>query len=223
MLTPLAVLACLAAATVAGQAKTTPPAAAIAPSQAKPDLPLLEDEEEANPFSPDKPNAPAVVDKTDKTLNDLFSKLAAAGSVVEAHPYEQRILKRLIQTDSDTVNLMMGWTIAAMTKQRYGEALDLLDQILILKPDYAEAYNKRATVYFLLDDYGHSVADIEHALALEPRHFGALSGLAGILQRIGEDKEAYEVYQKLLQIHPNLPNARSAMEKLAPEVAGRDI
>ncbi|ODN69138.1 tetratricopeptide repeat protein [Methylobrevis pamukkalensis] len=201
------------------------PAAVSAQTPAPtPDLPLLDEPGGENPFDPNvKPDAPAVVDRNANSLDELFGRLAAAKSPAEAHPFEQRILKRLIDSDSDTVDLMVKWAVEAMNAERWGAALDLLDQALLLQPDFAEGYNRRATVWFMLDDYGRSLADIERALAIEPRHFGALSGLAGIMQRIGETDRAYEVYSRLAAIHPNLPDVRKAIEKLEPDARGRPI
>jgi tetratricopeptide (TPR) repeat protein len=102
-------------------------------------------------------------------------------------------------------------------------ALRHLDDLVRLAPDFAEGWNKRATVYFLLNEYGNSVADIERTLALEPRHFGALSGLGMILERVGDKKGAMRAYRRGLEIHPNLPGAAAGVERLSPDVDGRKL
>ncbi len=227
-------IAALAGAGGRAAAQDAPPAPPLAPqigpdapaerAPATPDdLPLLEEAPSANPFVPGPPDAPVVVDRHDNSLDDLFARLAAAKSAREAHPFEQRILKRFLDSGSATVDLLMGAAHGAIAGERYGEALDLLDNVIVLKPDFAEAYNKRATVHFLLDDYGRSLEDIERTLALEPRHFGALSGLAGILRRLDQPEKAYAIYSRLHAIHPNLEDAVKAIEKLAPDVEGRPI
>ena len=87
---------------------------------------------------------------------------------------------------------------AAIDDKDYDLALKLLDAIIDIKPDYVEAWNRRATIYYLNKDYGHALADIREVLAREPRHFGALSGLGMILQDIGDDKHALEAFRRAL-------------------------
>ena len=89
-----------------------------------------------------------------------------------------------------------------------------------LKPDYTEAWNRRATLYFLQKDYGHALADIREVLAREPRHFGALSGLGLILQEIGDDKHALEAYRRALAIDPHLEQHRRSRQDAAREGRG---
>ena len=96
---------------------------------------------------------------------------------------------------SDTCHLLMGRVKAAADDKDYDLAIKLLDAIIELKPNYVEAWNRRATVYYLQKDYGHAVADIREVLAREPRHFGALAGLGVILQEIGDDKCARSLPQ----------------------------
>ena len=113
--------------------------------------------------------------------------------------------------------------LAATHAKDYTLALDLLDAIVRLKPDFAEGWNKRATVHFLRKDYARSLADIHQTLLLEPRHFGAINGLAVILGQLDEDKRSLEAYRRLLEIYPHNKNARLAIEKLADDTEGREI
>ena len=117
----------------------------------------------------------------------------------------------------------MNWAMKAMEAKDYAVALDFLDRVIIMKPDFAEGWNKRATVYFLMDDYSKSIADIGKILALEPRHFGALSGLGMIMREIGEDKRAIEAYQKALAVDPNLEGVQKALDELQAKAAGKQI
>ena len=107
-----------------------------------------------------------------------------------------------------------------MSKRKFAVAEDLLDQVTTLAPEYAEGWNRRATLYFTMSDYGRSVADIETTLALEPRHFGALSGLAAILQRLNRDEEALVTWYKVLEIYPANKPAQSAVVALEEKLAG---
>ncbi len=125
---------------------------------------------------------------------------------------------------SPSMNLLLRRAEKALEEQDDPElALRFLDDLVRLAPDFAEGWNKRATVYFMLGDYGRAVADIERTLALEPRHFGALGGLGMILERLGDDKGAYTAYTQALEVHPNLPGAAKAVDRLRPEVEGREL
>ena len=102
-------------------------------------------------------------------------------------------------------------------------AIRLLDALVELKPDYAEAWNRRATMYFTKKDYGRALADIAQTLAREPRHFGALTGLGMILQEMGEDKRALEAFRRALEIDPHLQKIPEFVKALTDKVEGRDI
>jgi tetratricopeptide (TPR) repeat protein len=156
-------------------------------------------------------------------LDDLFQSLKTASSKETARAAEDGIWRLWLESGSDTVDLLMSWAMKAMEAKDYATALDFLDRIVIMKPDYAEGWNKRATVYFLMDDYSKSIADIGKTLALEPRHFGALSGLGMIMRELGEDKRAIEAYQKALAVDPNLDGVQKALDELQTKAAGKQI
>jgi tetratricopeptide (TPR) repeat protein len=112
---------------------------------------------------------------------------------------------------------------AASDEKDYELAIKLLDAVITLKPEYTEAWNRRATIYFLQKDYGNALTDIREVLVREPRHFGALSGLGLILQEIGDDKHALEAYRKALAIDPHLEHLSDVVKTLGEKVEGRDI
>ncbi|HVZ13164.1 MAG TPA: hypothetical protein VG894_01775 [Bauldia sp.] len=156
-------------------------------------------------------------------LDALFKRLKAAGSEAEATSIENSIATIWLKSGSDTVDLLMTWTEDAIHQKDYSLAMDYLDRVLTLKPDYAEGWNTRATVEFLNEDYGRSMADIERTLKLEPRHFGALVGLGTILRDLGQDKQALEVYRYVIGLDPYLSNVRDAIKDLTDKGAdGRD-
>jgi tetratricopeptide (TPR) repeat protein len=154
-------------------------------------------------------------------LDQLFATLATAGSTEAARAAEEKIVGLWMESGSDTIDLLMKWALQAIDEENYPLALDLLDRVTTLEPDYVEGWNKRATVYFLTDDYSKSLADIRRVLALEPRHFAALSGLGAILADVGDDKRAIEVYKRALEIDPHLDNVKKALEEI--ENAGSKI
>jgi tetratricopeptide (TPR) repeat protein len=171
----------------------------------------------------DVPQEQAAKAPQEPTLDELFAKLAAAGTPEASRPVEHEILRRLHASGSDTVDLLFGWAMQAMQANAPGEALDLLDRVIIMKPDFAEAWNKRATVHFMMKDYGKSITDIERTLALEPRHFGALTGLGFILRDVGEKDRAIEILRRALAIHPQMKNVRDILTEMETEAAGRPI
>jgi tetratricopeptide (TPR) repeat protein len=161
--------------------------------------------------------------ETHYSLDTLFSGLKIAPDEASAKAIEDRIWAIWTASGSDTCNLLMSRVRAATENKDYDLAIKLLDSVIALKPDYVEAWNRRATVYYLKQDYGHSISDIAEVLAREPRHFGALSGLGMILQDIGDDTHALEAYRKALAIDPHLDNLSDTVKTLSEKVEGRDL
>ena len=153
----------------------------------------------------------------------LFGALKAAPDAETAKAVEQRIWALWLASNSDTANLLMTRVKAAIDGQDLDLAIQLLGAIVEIKPDYVEAWNRRATVYYLKKDYERSMADIRQVLAREPRHFGALTGLGLILQDIGDDKRALDIYRRALAVHPHLPRIPHQVKTLTEKVEGRDI
>ena len=111
----------------------------------------------------------------------------------------------------------------SMTKKDNAAAMDVLDQAIVLDPDYAEAWNRRATLNFTMDQWGKSLADIEQTLRREPRHWGAMMGLAMILEQTGHKEKALATYMKVLDVYPALDSAQKAAGRLADELTGPEI
>jgi tetratricopeptide (TPR) repeat protein len=156
-------------------------------------------------------------------LDTLFDALKIAPDDSSAKAIEERIWTVWMVSGSDTCNLLMSRVKAAAEGKDYDLALKLLNAIIVIKPDYIEAWNQRATIFYLQNDYGHALADIREVLAREPRHFGALSGLGLILQDIGDDKHALEAYRKALAVDPHLEHIPDVVKTLTEKVEGRDI
>ena len=183
----------------------------------------------ASPVLAQNPPAPPVQPEVTREalaelpLDDLFVRLKEEGKDPDGRTIEAEILKRFHRSGSDTVDLLLQWGMQAMEEKEYPLALDVFDQVILLKPDFAEGWNKRATVYFLMNDYGPSVADIRQTLAIEPRHFGALAGFGMILRDIGKERQALGVFRKALDINPRLDNIAEAIEDLEESTAGDEI
>ena len=170
------------------------------------------------------PKALPHVDRSNpNNLEFLFGALKAAPNEETAKAVEQRIWAIWLHSRSDTTNLLMARAQKAIEEQKVDLALKLLDAIVKIKPNYIEAWNRRATLYYMKKDYGRSIADIRQVLKLEPRHFGALTGLGLILQDIGDDRQALEVYRRALAVYPKLERVPEIVKTLQEKVEGRDI
>ena len=165
---------------------------------------------------------PAMADQTDERLDDLFDALQAAGSPQEAQLAERMIWAVWLESGSPTVDLLMSKGIGAMGEREAEPALAMFNTVIELAPDYAEAWNKRATLYYLMGRLEDSIADCERVLKLEPRHFGALSGLGMIYLQLEQDEKALDAYKRALAVHPNLP-LRPEIERLTKKDRGDRI
>ena len=162
-------------------------------------------------------------DQTDPRLDELFVHLQDVETSTQARLIEQLIWGVWLESESPTLQLLMGRVVAAMGERDLRTALELLHSIVAIAPDYAEGWNKRATVYYLLGRYEESLADVERTLALEPRHFGALSGLGLIYSQLKDDASALDAYERALKVNPHLDQAKSEVKRLRRKVKGERI
>lgn len=158
-----------------------------------------------------------------RNLEFLFQALKVAPDDTSAKHIEQRIWALWLVSRSDTANLLMGRVKTAFEGKDLDLAIKLLDVLVELNPDYVEAWNRRATVYYMKKDFARSLADIRQVLIREPRHFGALSGLGMIMQEFGDDKRALEAFRMALAVHPRLEKIPDLVKTLTEKVEGRDI
>ncbi|MVA96396.1 hypothetical protein GN330_03945 [Nitratireductor sp. CAU 1489] len=167
---------------------------------------------------------PAPLDKVETSrLDTLFLELKRERNEKAAERIAQRIWDEWMKSGSATVDLLLKWSSEATRKQDFAVALDFLDQIVMLEPGYAEGWNRRATVHYMMNSYSKSMADIERALNLEPRHFGALSGMGAILKATGRKKLALRAYERVLAVYPMMRNAQNEVVTLTEELAGEGI
>jgi tetratricopeptide (TPR) repeat protein len=193
----------------------------VASSVAEAQSPKLAPKQKRPPEAPSKlPNIGA--DRT-RGLDFLFGALKAAPDEASARHVEARIWAMWMQTPSDTAALLMVRAKAAMDAKQMDVALKLLDAVVKLRPEYVEAWNRRATLYYLRNDYTHSLEDIEQVLSREPRHFGALAGLGMIMQDLGDDRRALDAFRKALAVNPHLEKVPELVKTLSEKVEGRDI
>ena len=165
----------------------------------------------------------ALASQTDARLQALFEQLRDAQSADDARVLETRIWGIWNESGDDDVDRLMQAAVRAMAGRRYEQALEHLDQVVRLAPQFAEGWNRRATVYWLLDRLSESVADIQRTLALEPRHFGAISGMGLIFMQSGDEEGALDAFEALLVINPHAAGARQRVEVLRQSLRDRQI
>lgn len=156
-------------------------------------------------------------------LDFLFEALKLAPNEDVAKGISDRIWGIWLGSGGDTTNLLISRVRTAMESKDLDLAVQLLDKVVEFKPEYAEGWNQRATVYFLKKDYTRALADLAQVLAREPRHFGALFGVGVIMQEFGDDKRALEVYRRAMELDPHMKRVPELVRTLSEKVEGRDI
>lgn len=168
-------------------------------------------------------NFPQTPDEATLVLGKLFAALTTMEDPVLAGKVMGTIERIWRLPGGDTVNLLVDRADKAANENNPELALKLLDAAVDLAPDYAEAFNRRAFVYYLKGDTERALGDLRRTLALEPNHFKALQGLAKILEDQGQKKGALKALETLSKISPTIPGAKTAIENLKKDVEGQGI
>jgi tetratricopeptide (TPR) repeat protein len=168
-----------------------------------------------------KESTPGPLATGEQRLDNLFLRLKKERSTEQAKGIANEIREVLTLSGSATVDFLMESSARAMNDKRYGAALDFLDQVTLLQPDYVEGWNRRATLHYLLGNYPKAMSDSARVLALEPRHLGALAGVAGILQETGHDRQAVEAWETYLSYYPADREAQEQLFELMNKLAGQ--
>ncbi len=163
-------------------------------------------------------SAPSVADQRDSRLEDLFAALASATNPQEAAQLESKIWLIWGETGQREIDDLFVRGGVAMSNGDMDKAVELFSLIIKMRPNFAEAWNKRATVFYLQRKLSESVADIEKTLALEPRHFGAISGLGLIFMAQEDARGALKAFEQVLEIHPQSSSARINVEWLRKQL-----
>ena len=163
---------------------------------------------------------PALADQRDGRLDSLFERLQATHDPTDAAALQQRIWQIWIESEDATSSQLMRRGMTAMADGDHETALDAFDDLVEQAPDFAEAWNKRATVFYLMGRLDESVNDIQQTLELEPRHFGALSGLALIYDAIENPQAAIRSLEAALEINPHLQGSKERIDQLREKVKG---
>jgi tetratricopeptide (TPR) repeat protein len=171
---------------------------------------------------PGREPAPARMSERER-MDGLFERLKSAPNAEAAKTIAQQIEQRFEKSGSDTADLVLQRAKQATESKNLDLALDLLDFVVTLKPEWSEAYHRRAIVHFLLKDEESAMRDIRQTLAHEPRHFHALAGLGQLLQMMGQRKAAYQIYRRTLDIYPQFPDLDKMLDRLKTEAEGQPI
>jgi len=158
----------------------------------------------------------------ERDLDDLYNGLREAGPEAAA-AIESRIWAEWSRSGSPTLDLLLERGREALQNEDPALAVEHMTALIDHAPDFAEAYNTRATAYFQQGLYGPSLEDIRMALTLNPRHFAAMSGLGLILEELGYEKEALDAWRAAREIHPNQQGAEAAVERLERAVEGQAL
>ena len=193
-------------------------AGAPAFAEDSPSAPEAKPEAQAPQTKPDEPpQTPA------EARADLYARLAGAKDADETAGIITLLLRAYAESGSDTGDLLLRRARQAIGAEEYPDAMKILDATIALLPDWAEGWNARATARYLDDDYDGSMADIAQTLKREPRHLGALMGMAAILEARGKTEDALKVYQRALVIAPHWRNAQEAVDRLKAALAGDEL
>ena len=159
----------------------------------------------------------------DPRLDELFTRLHATSDEEEAQILQSFIWSIWVEANDDELNRLMYEGTRAMQVGDLDFAVKLFSDVTEIAPDFAEGWNKRATVYYLIGAYDQSIDDCMVVLDLEPRHFGALSGLGLIYSSKQDDEEALRWFQEALVQNPHMPSIRQQAEELEEKLHGKAI
>ena len=160
-------------------------------------------------------------DQRDARLGPLFARLQTTSSATEADAIQARIWRIWGESEDAAAGQLLGEGVIAMAEGQYAAALERFDRLVEEVPDFAEGWNKRATVHYLMGNYAASVLDIKRTLELEPRHFGALSGLGLIYDAIEDPAAALRSFEAAVAINPHLDTAQERIRELRRQLSGR--
>jgi tetratricopeptide (TPR) repeat protein len=159
-------------------------------------------------------NFSAYSDQNDPRLEILFNNLLQIKVETKARPTIAQIWSIWSITPDKKTQAKFDIGNKFMEKRQFKESIDIFSEVINLQPNFAEAWNKRATAYYIIGDYDNSINDINSTLDLEPRHFGALDGLAQIYFNQDKYFEAAQIYRKILKIIPYNKKAIMRLEYL---------
>ena len=166
---------------------------------------------------------PAAADQNDERLDELFVQLHETKSEYQAYVLERTIWSIWLVSDMAGTNILMEQGVNAMGVGDHATALEKFEAVVELEPDFAEGWNKRATVHYLMGNFAQSIEDVKKTLTLEPRHFGALSGLGLIYDSMDNLEGAKAAFEKALEANPHMVPIKMRLEEIEKELENRAI
>jgi tetratricopeptide (TPR) repeat protein len=167
--------------------------------------------------------ASALADQNDPRLDDLFAQLQEVASPSDAVPIERQIWDAWLVAPDEAVDALMSAGAAKMRRGDFAAALTAFDEVVELAPGFAEGWNKRATVHYLMGSFELSLNDIEETLQLEPRHFGALSGRGLVYVNLEDLERALDAFEAALVVNPQMLGPRANVEAILLILQEREI
>lgn len=128
-----------------------------------------------------------------------------------------------LRSGNDEIDTLMMEGIQLMESQQYPEAVEVFSQMIAKAPNFAEGYNKRATVHYLMQEFEKSIADIHRTLERNPVHFGALSGMGLCYLGLEEPRNALEWFERAVAINPNLDSIHHYIDQIKAFLKKRSI
>jgi tetratricopeptide (TPR) repeat protein len=206
---------CILAAAVAVAAVCGPAGVSAQPTNPGPSLPPGAEDGVIDPES--------IAPDREVLLDTLYQRLEQAETPERARAIAQNIQRVWRSSGSPTVDLLLARAMSLISAEEYALSLAILDTVVISEPEFAEGWSQRAMVHFQKRDFRAALSDLRRVLALEPRHFRAMQGVAVILNEFGEKERALQAYRRVLDIYPLKKEALDAVEELRREVEGQDI
>lgn len=157
-------------------------------------------------------------DQNDSELDSLFKRLQSTQDADEAHMITQRIWLIWYRHANPQIESLMEQGEASMRRSELKDAVDIYSQVIAIDPDFAEGWNRRATIHYLMGEYDLSTKDVERTLALEPRHFGALSGQGLIYMQQDKPEQALDYFRQALEVNPHMWSIRKNLKILEKEL-----
>ena len=154
---------------------------------------------------------------------ELLDKLKATKDEAEAAMLEEEIWDAWLVSGSATVDTLMQRGLEYQENEDLAGARDAFDKAIAILPEYAEAWNRRAVLFFNDGKYDEAIADLESAITYEPRHFGAWIGMAMLFESVDRPEAALKAYDKALEIHPLAQAAVQGKRRLDRVVNGRPL
>ncbi len=161
-----------------------------------------------------------MAEQDDPRLEVLFEQLLADSYTGEVRTAEQAIWKIWMETPDPVIQRALNVGSQAMQMGAFDSAMTNFNMVIEFHDQFAEGWNKRATLYYLMGDYEASIRDIDQTLAREPRHFGALSGLGLVYLKLENDAKALDAFERALAVHPHLQTPQYYVRKLSEKLKG---